>query len=269
MTQTVLVTGSTDGIGLEAAKLFVEQGLHVVLHGRSAAKLEAAEHDLRQTVSDARIDTEMADLSDLAEVDALAARLSSAYSSIDVVINNAGVFRTGAPTAEGDLDVRFMVNTIAPYHLTRRLLPSISPTGRVVNLSSAAQAPVDLQALAGRVQIEEQMAYAQSKLALTMWSMQLGDEIGNGGPVMVAVNPGSLLATKMVKEGYGIAGHDIGIGSGILARAAFGEDFATATGTYFDNDAGQFSNPHPDALDPVKRLALIEQIDTVIAARLG
>ena len=269
MTQTVLVTGSTDGIGLESARLFAEQGLHVILHGRSAAKLDAAEQTLRQTVSSARVDRENADLSDLAEVDALATRLTSDYSSIDVVINNAGVFRTGTPTAEGQLDVRFMVNTIAPYHLTRRLLPSMSPTARVVNLSSAAQPPVDLEALGGRVQVEEQMAYAQSKLALTMWSMQLGDEIGRGGPVIVAVNPGSLLATKMVKEGYGIAGHDIGIGSGILAKAAFGDDFAAATGTYFDNDAGQFSDPHPDALDPVKRLAVIDHIETVIAARLG
>ena len=265
MTQTILVTGSTDGIGLEAAKLLAADGHKLILHGRSEAKLAAATQAVRDAAPTAEIGGEIADLSDLDHVRSLAQRVSDGYGVLDVVINNAGVLRTGTPTPAGTIDVRFMVNTIAPYLLTRELLPTVSPTGRVVNLSSAAQAPVDPAALTGSVQLDEQNAYAQSKLGLTMWSIQLGVDMGEHGPVIVAVNPGSLLATKMVKEGYGIAGHDIAIGAGILVRAAVGADFATATGTYFDNDAGRFADPHPDALDSSKRKALIELVETVIA----
>ena len=110
------------------------------------------------------------------------------------------------------------MNTIAPYYLTQQLSSALDQDSRVVNLSSAAQAPVDPEALAGNVSLDHQEAYAQSKLALTMWSMHLGLDKAESDPMMVAVNPGSLLATKMVKEGFGIDGSDIGIGATIRPR---------------------------------------------------
>ena len=89
-------------------------------------------------------------------------------------------------------------------------------------------------------------AYAQSKLALTMWSQDFASK-HCGGPVSVAVNPGSLLATKMVREGFGTLGNDLSIGVNILIRAALSDEFASASGRYFDNDIGQFAAPHSDA----------------------
>tara|TARA_A100001037_G_scaffold218384_1_gene196260 strand:+ start:360 stop:518 length:159 start_codon:yes stop_codon:yes gene_type:complete len=52
----------------------------------------------------------------------------------------------------------------------------------------------------------------------------------------------------MVQAGFGVAGGDIGIGADILTRAVLSDEFATATGLYFDNDTGRFGPPHPDAL---------------------
>lgn len=138
---------------------------------------------------------------------------------------------------------------------------------RVVNLSSAAQAPVDLDALAGRTRLGDMPAYAQSKLAITMWSRQMAIALGDKGPIVVAVNPGSLLATKMVKEGFGMAGSDIRIGADILVRAALSDDFARATGRYFDNDSGRFAEPHPDALDPRKTAQLVQAIEALLRDR--
>jgi len=117
-----------------------------------------------------------------------------------------------------------------------------------VNLSSAAQAPVDMEALSGGKQLDDMSAYSQSKLGITIWSQELAKELKDG-PLVVAVNPGSLLASKMVKEGFGIAGNDLSIGAGILHRAALDASFADASGRYFDNDAGAFADPHPAALD--------------------
>jgi len=107
-------------------------------------------------------------------------------------------------------------------------------------------------------------AYSQSKLALTMWSREMA-LVQKDGPIVVAVNPGSMLGSKMVKEGFGVAGGDIGIGADILTRAALGDEFAEASGLYFDNDSGQFASPHSDALDPHKTQEIVRVIETVLA----
>jgi NAD(P)-dependent dehydrogenase (short-subunit alcohol dehydrogenase family) len=256
---TIMVTGATDGLGLAAAQRLAGQGHRLVLHGRDEARLDRAAAAVADVRDDAVAGTALADLSDLDDV----GRLGRAE-----LVTHAGVLRTGrAPV--GGLDVRFVVNTIAPYLLTRRLLGSLPDHGRVVNLSSAAQAPVDLDALAGRVRLDDDMAaYAQSKLALTMWSRHVADEIGPDGPAVIALNPGSLLATKMVKEGFGIAGHDIAVGADVIARAAVGDDFAGATGRYYDNDAKRFATPHADATDATRNAALVQVLDDLLA-RLG
>lgn len=124
------------------------------------------------------------------------------------------------------------------------------------HVASAAQAPADLKALAGGVRMDDMTAYSQSKLAITMWSRAVA-QAHSAGPVVVAVNPGSLLASKMVKEGFGLDGKDINIGADILVRAALSDEFAAASGQYFDNDSGRFAPPHSDGLDDGKVAGLV------------
>jgi len=69
----------------------------------------------------------------------------------------------------------------------------------------------------------------------------------------------------MVKEGFGTAGRDIRIKAEILTRAALSDEFAAASGRYFDNDSGGFSSPHPDALGPRKCREIVRVIDMVLA----
>ncbi|MEM9174829.1 MAG: SDR family NAD(P)-dependent oxidoreductase [Myxococcota bacterium] len=264
MQKTLLVTGATDGIGLETAKRLAARGHDVVLHGRNPAKLERAAEAVAAVTDGGRVERYAADLSRLAEVETLAEAIAARAGGIDVLINNAGVFRVAEPRTEDGLDVRFAVNAIAPYALTRRLLPVLGVTGRVVNLSSAAQAPVDARALTGARALADDAAYAQSKLALTMWSRSLATSLGDRGPVIVAVNPGSFLASKMVEEAYGVAGSDLGIGAEILCEAALSDSFANASGRYYDNDAGRFASPHPDATDPTRNDAIVELIERVL-----
>ena len=264
MLKTILITGATDGIGLATAKLLVSHGHTVLLHGRAPTKLAEAAKALSDLPGAGRVETYRADLSNLGEVEALARDVAEQHARLDVLINNAGTLRTSATESPDGLDVRFVVNTIAPYLLTQRLLPLMGAAGRVINLSSAAQAPVDLEALVGRRKLNDMAAYAQSKLALTMWSRHLALSLGKEGPVVVAVNPGSMLGSKMVKEAFGVAGGDIGIGARILARAALADEFATTSGLYFDNDAGRFADPHPDALDPRKAAQVVQAIEALL-----
>ena len=263
--KTILITGSTDGIGLETAKMLVSLGHSVLLHGRNAAKLKEVEKALSGLPDGGRVESYVSDLSCMAEVVALAKAVADKHAKLDVLINNAGVYRVAELVSQDGLDTRFAVNTIAPYLLTQRLLPQLGASGRVINLSSAAQAPVDPEALAGRLEMSDGAAYAQSKLAITMWSRSMALALKDDGPVIIAVNPGSMLGSKMVKEAYGVTGGDLRIGAEILCRAALSDEFAAASGQYFDNDIGQLTSPHPDALNPQKSEEIVRVIEAALA----
>lgn len=263
MTKTILLTGATDGIGLEAAKRFAAQGHTVLMHGRNAEKLNAA----RDAVG-GHTEGYIADLSVTSEIVAMVQAITRAHSHLDILINNAGVLKLANPTTKDGLDARFMVNTIAPFVLTEKMLPLMGAGGRIINLSSAAQASVDLDALSGAKRLDDMDAYAQSKLAITMWSQDLARELKDG-PSVLAVNPGSLLASKMVKQGFGIAGNDLSIGAKILERTALDDEFSDASGKYFDNDAGALGQPHPDAMDPAKVKAVVQAIQGITAKLLS
>jgi NAD(P)-dependent dehydrogenase (short-subunit alcohol dehydrogenase family) len=236
MTKTILITGSTDGIGLLTAKTLAAKGHKIILHGRSAGKLEAASE-----VVNGEVTTYEADFSSLHATKELAKTVAAANGRIDVLVNNAGVYKTPQPILPNGQDVRFVVNTLAPHVLTMGLLPLLPQDGRIINLSSAAQAPVDLSALSGETHLNDMEAYAQSKRAIALWSAEMAVNHPRG-PVFISVNPGSLLASKMVKEGFGIAGNDLQIGADILSRLALESRFAEASGRYWDNDAGAFGH---------------------------
>ncbi|SLN35519.1 Fatty acyl-CoA reductase [Falsiruegeria litorea R37] len=236
MTKTILITGSTDGIGLLTAKTLVGKGHKVILHGRSAGKLEAAAKGVGGDVA-----TYEADLSSLHETTELAKAVAANHDRIDVLINNAGVYKTPQPILPNGQDVRFVVNTLAPHVLTTVLLPLLPQDGRVISLSSAAQAPVDLTALSGETRLNDMGAYAQSKRAITLWSAEMAAKHPDG-PIFISVNPGSLLASKMVKEGFGVAGNDLQIGADILCRLSLDAGHADASGQYWDNDSGAFGH---------------------------
>lgn len=263
MSKTILITGSTDGIGLETAKKMLREDHHVLIHGRNPEKLEMVTSELCAL---GKVESYVADLSDMDAVRKLAKDISAQHEKLDVLVNNAGILKSPSSQTKNDLDIRFAVNTIAPYLLTKLLLPLLN-NGRVVNLSSAAQSSVDLDALSSgkHENLSAMEAYSQSKLALTMWSFALAKDLDNNGPMVVAVNPGSLLASKMVKEGFGIAGNDINIGTDILMKASLSHEFANANGQYFDNDVGQFTDPHHDSLNDEKCDAIVNSIEAIVA----
>ena len=258
MTKTILITGATDGIGLLTAQKLAADGHTVLLHGRSEAKLAKAAEAVGGNPK-----TYRADLSDMSEVAALAKAVIADTPKLDVLINNAGILKTPQTETAAGRDIRFDVNTIAPYILTRALLAIMPKDGRVVNLSSAAQAPVDVQAMTNFTPMGDMEAYAQSKLGITIWSAEMAAGLPDG-PAIIAVNPGSLLASKMVKEGFGVAGNDLNVGADILIRAALSAEFAQASGQYFDNDSERFAPPHHAASDAGHVAAFMQALNAIV-----
>ncbi len=264
--KTIILTGATDGIGFETAKMFAHDGYKLLLHGRSLARLENVKQALLEINSGIDIELYVADFSSMADINKMADNILAKHNHIDVLINNAGVFVVddNQVMTKDMLDVRFEVNTIAPYILTKKLLPILDSTSRVVNISSAAQAIVRLDALDGKRKLTHNEAYAQSKLALIMWTMDMAEKYADKG-VFVSVNPKSFLGSKMVKEAYGKQGLDLKLGADILYRAALSDEFADANGKYYDNDYGVFADPHPYAQDKGYRKMVVDAIEKIIA----
>lgn len=267
MTKTILITGSTDGIGLAAAKILNRRGHRVVLHGRSREKLDHARSFLTEPGASTGY---VADLSNLSEVHRLGSELTNDFDHIDVLVNNAGVYGAAKEKTADGLDLRFAVNTVAPYLLTSQLLVKLPSDGRVVNLSSAAQEAVNLDLMAGNGNTPDDFSvYSQSKLALTMWSVALAKSLDSDSASIIAVNPGSMLGTKMVKQAFGADGKDVSIGAEIVAQAAVSELFAGASGKYYDNDNQSFAAPHSDASNPEKCQAILDRLDRIVQQSIG
>jgi NAD(P)-dependent dehydrogenase (short-subunit alcohol dehydrogenase family) len=266
--KTILITGSTDGIGKLVASKLAQDQHQIILHGRNSEKLGKTIAEIKELSNNENISGVLSDLSDFDSIKTMLIELNSSTPKIDVLINNAGVFKSSVQQNKDGLDLRFAVNYFAPYILTNGLLPLLkkSDAPRVINLSSAAQSPVAINALLGAEKLTEQAAYAQSKLALTMWSFNFAK--ANPEIITIAVNPGSLLNTRMANEAYGQHWSPATKGSDILYELAIEAEYKNHSGEYFDNDQGNpkgdFADAHNDAYDQEKINTLLTETDNIL-----
>ncbi|MDF9797067.1 NAD(P)-dependent dehydrogenase (short-subunit alcohol dehydrogenase family) [Catalinimonas alkaloidigena] len=262
--KTIFITGSTDGIGKLTAIQLAKDGQHLLLHGRNSEKLQKTVAEIKALSDNESISGFVSDLSDFGSIKKVTTALIDQISKIDVLINNAGVFKSSVHPIQKGLDLRFAVNFFAPYLLTHELIPILkkSSSPRVINVSSAAQSSVSLAALKGDETLSAQETYAQSKLALTMWSFHLAQTLDFLN--VIAVNPGSLLNTKMVQEAYGQFWSSADKGAEILYDLAISDQYSKSSGKYFDNDTGDFSEAHKDAYNQNMIARLIAETDKIL-----
>jgi len=247
--KNILITGATDGIGKLSAIRLAKAGHAVYLHGRNEAKVKACVSEIKADTNNEHVRGFVADFSDLKAVKQMADELKEQVPQIDILINNAGVFKSPDFYNQDGLDLRFVVNYLAPYLLTRELLPLMgkSEDSRIINLSSAAQSDISYEAMLGREPLALNASYAQSKLALTIWSFHLAKQLKKVS--VIALNPGSLLNTKMANEAYGQHWSPAEKGADIILELALDKAYKAVTGQYYDNDNGGFAAAHQRAYD--------------------
>lgn len=239
--QSVLVTGATDGIGRGAATELARLGARVLLHGRDTQRLAATQDAIGAETGNERLETYVADFASLADVRRLAEEVASRHDRLDVLLNNAGIGRgpRGRQRREESADgyeLRFQVNYLAPFLLQQLLLPQLrrAAPARIVNVASVGQAPIDFDDVMLERGYDSMRAYCQSKLALVMASFELAGRLDPREVTVNALHPGTLLATKMVREGFGSPQGPVEVGIEAEVFLATAAELEGVSGEYFD-----------------------------------
>jgi NAD(P)-dependent dehydrogenase (short-subunit alcohol dehydrogenase family) len=255
--RTIVITGATDGLGKGLASGLATTGARLILHGRNEEKGQALLEELRPKAT-GELEFRRAHFKSLDEVRELADSLQE-EDRIDVLVNNAGIGTAGPrEDSEDGYELTFQVNYLAPFLLTRRLLPLIKSTApsRIVNVSSAGQTPIDFDDVMLEDSYSGFQAYSQSKLALVMFTFDLAEELEGSGVTANCLHPGTYLPTNMVKA----AGVDpvTPLEDGVAAtmRLITSPEVEGINGHYFDGTSE--SAPHPQAEDPEARRQLRE-----------
>lgn len=238
---TILVTGATDGIGRGVAAELTRLGARVLMHGRDTARLAATRDAIAAETGSERLETYTADFASLRDVRRLADDVGARHGHLDVLLNNAGIGRgpPGRQTREESADgyeLRFQVNYLAPFLLQHLLLPLLrrAAPARIVNLASVGQAPIDFDDVMLERRYDSMHAYCQSKLALVMASFELAGRLDPGEVTVNALHPGTLLDTKMVREGFGTPLGPVETGIEAEVYLATSSEIDGVTSEYFD-----------------------------------
>lgn len=262
-----LVTGSTAGIGLQTALDLARMGVHVIVHGRSQETVDSARRQVEQ--AGGKVEGVAFELSSLASVRRGAEELARRFPRLDVLVNNAGVFMNERVVTEEGLEMTFQVNHLAPFLLTNLLLkgPLAGPGARIVNVSSIAHSRgrmrfEDLQLARG---FQGYAAYAQSKLANILFTVELAERLSASRITANCLHPG-VVSTKLLVQGFGMNGSDtVEEAAETSVFLATSPEVEGVTGRYFARK--REVNPAPHALDEASRKQLWELSEKL--CRLG
>jgi len=138
--KTILLTGSTDGIGKQTALELAELGARVILHGRNKSKVKQVLQEFGQKTGNDQLDFFIADLSSLQQIRMMGTEIQRKYNRLDVLINNAGVAMNNLEMSDDGYEMTFAVNHLAVFDFTLLLLDLMtrSAPSRIINVSSMA-----------------------------------------------------------------------------------------------------------------------------------
>lgn len=229
---TLCITGSTDGIGLAAAKRFAAAGHRVIVHGRSASRISDACAQIVQATGVEPVGAVAADFTDLDAVYSMGQELVERYPGFDLLINNAALYMPTRTLAPEGFETCFCVNYLAPMLLTSVVKPLlIANGGSVLNVSSmdhhsAVFDPANMQ---GERNYTGYDAYAQSKLFNIMFTIDSASIVRSN-----SLDPG-VISTKLLHAGWALAGDDVSVGGNEVYETVTEIARNGWNGEYFEN----------------------------------
>jgi NAD(P)-dependent dehydrogenase (short-subunit alcohol dehydrogenase family) len=218
--KVVIVTGSSSGIGYEAARVLANKNAKVIIAVRSLEKGNAAAEKIRAQNKNVDVSVMQLDLADLTSVKKFADEFRNTYSRLDLLINNAGVMIPPYGKTKDGFELQFGTNHLGHFALTGQLLPLLNATkdARVVNVSSGAHnfGNLDFDDLAWEKRgYSAFRAYGDSKLANLYFTYELNKKLRAAGAdtIATAAHPG-YTATELQRHSSLIA-----MGNSLLAQS--------------------------------------------------
>jgi NAD(P)-dependent dehydrogenase (short-subunit alcohol dehydrogenase family) len=237
--KTVLITGSTDGVGRYVAGELANRGAHVLIHGRDAARAKALVDEIKAR-GHAAPQFYQADLSSLAGARQLADAVKADHRKLDVFVSNAGIgSQNSGPQRQESADgfeLRFAVNYLSGFLLAYLLLPLIKAAApsRIVNVASIGQHPIDFDDVMISKNYSGTRAYAQSKLSQIMFTIDLANELKGTGVTVNSLHPATYMNTTMVRAGGITPMSTVEQGGAAILHLVEGDDVAGESGLFFN-----------------------------------
>src|SRR5450755_3419756 len=246
--KTVLITGSTDGVGRYVAARLAAAGATVLIHGRDRARAETLAEEIRRQGHGEAVFYQ-ADLSSLSEARQLAQAVIAGHQRLDLFISNAGIgSQNQGParqTSKDGYELRFAVNYLSGFLLANLLLPLLkaSAPSRIVNVASLGQHPIDFDDVMITRGYSGSRAYAQSKLAQIMFTIDLAEELKGSGVTVNSLHPATYMNTTMVRAGGITPVSTVEQGGDAILHLAVGDDVAGRSGLFFSGLREARANP--------------------------
>jgi retinol dehydrogenase-14 len=244
--KVILITGSTDGIGRQAALELAALGATVLVHGRNANRGNNVVEENRKATGNQKVDLFIADFSSMKQVRRLAAEVKARCGALHVLINNAGVFMNERRLTADGFETTFAVNHLAPFLLTNLLLDLLkqSAPARVITVSSMAhtKGKLDFENLQAEKSFGGYSSYALSKLANVLFTYELGELLAGTGITSNCLHPG-LIGTKLLRTGFNTGGASTADGAETLIYLATSPEVDGVTGKYFQEKVETASSP--------------------------
>ena len=197
-----MITGANSGIGKATAIGLAHLGASLVLVCRNKSRAEKAIADIKEKTGNESIDLIIADLSSQREIHNLVSEFKSRYDKLNVLINNAGVNLGKRILTEDGIETTFAVNYLAYFMLSNLLLDVLkrSAPARIINVASSIQAKsIDFEDLNGKKHYGQLKAYAQSKLAVVLFTYEFSRRIKGTGISVNCLHPG-YVKTNMIRN---------------------------------------------------------------------
>lgn len=265
--QVALVTGSTDGLGREVALELAGLGATVLVHGRNRERGEAVVQEIRELGRDAIFYP--ADFAALAGVRSLAETVRRDHERLDLLINNAGIWRReGDDTrhlSEDGHELMFAVNYLAGFLLTHELRPLLAAAApsRVINVASRAQTPIDFDDPMLEQAFSPGRAYAQSKLAQILFTFDIAEAFAADGITVNSLHPATLMDTTMVRLAGMAPRATVEEGVEAVMQLAVSPAYAERGGLYLEGL--EETRAHDQAYDETARATLRELSKALVA----